>query len=159
MPYFILQTRSRPSPKAKPEYSSGSIPHMRKHWGDHAGAQNLDPAGILAHPAALAAADRAGDVNLAAGLREGEIAGPQADLGLAAIEFLGKDVQHAAQVRHSDSLVDHQALHLIEDGGVGGVHVVAAVYPARADHADGRLLGEHGAHLDRRGVGAQNDIV
>ena len=66
-----------------------------------------------------------------------------------------------------DGLVDHQALHLVEHGGVGGVGV-AAIGAAGHHHADRRLLAggdpgwdlfvdlAHHPHLHRAGVGAQH---
>ena len=52
------------------------------------------------------------------------------------------------------ALVDDQALDLVEHRGVGLVGV-APIGAARDDHPDRRLLGQHGAHLHRRGMGAQ----
>ena len=52
------------------------------------------------------------------------------------------------------AFVDDEAFDLVKLRRVGGVRV-DAVGAARADHADRRLLGQHGAHLHRRGVGTQ----
>ena len=50
--------------------------------------------------------------------------------------------------------VDDEALDLVEHGRVGLIRV-HAVDTARRDDADRRLLREHGAHLDGRGMRAQ----
>ncbi len=42
---------------------------------------------------------------------------------------------------------------------MGGIHFICAVHSAGADNADGRLLGEHGARLHRRGVRAQQQVL
>ena len=52
------------------------------------------------------------------------------------------------------ALVDDEALDLMEHRRVGLVGI-AAIGAARNDDADRRLLRQHGAHLHRRGVGAQ----
>ena len=56
---------------------------------------------------------------------------------------------------HSDALVDDQTLDLMEDGGVGGIHLVSAVHTTGAEDADGRLAILHGASLCGRGLGAK----
>ena len=84
-----IARRSRPMPKAQPEYTSGSMPQPRENLGvDHAGAQDLDPALALAGGAALAAALVALDVHLAAGLGEGEVVRAEAGDGALAVELL-----------------------------------------------------------------------
>jgi hypothetical protein len=45
---------------------------------DHAAAEELDPAGVLALAAALAAAEDAGDLDVGGGFGEGEEAGEEA---------------------------------------------------------------------------------
>ncbi len=47
----------------------------------------------------------------------------------------------------------------MEDGGVSGVGGVVAVDLAGDDDADGRSLLDHGADLDRAGVGAHEEAV
>ena len=56
------------------------------------------------------------------------------------------------------SLVDDHALHLVEHGGVGGVHLVLAVHPAGGDHADGDAVLLHSPDLHGRGLGPQEDL-
>ena len=68
-------------------------------------------------------------------------------------------LQRSLQVRHGDSLIHHQALDLVKEGRVGGVHRVGTVHPARGDDADGRLLFFHGADLHRGGLGAEKNVV
>src|SRR5690348_1489788 len=59
------------------------LEHVRVH---HAAAQHLQPAGVLAHPAALAAAEHAADVHLRAGFHEGEVRRPEAQLEVVLLE-------------------------------------------------------------------------
>ncbi len=83
--------RSTPMPKAKPEYSSGSMPHPLQHLGmDHPGAQYLYPAAVLAQTAALATAHEAIDGYLAARLNKGEIVHAEAALAVLAEQPPGK---------------------------------------------------------------------
>ncbi len=67
--------------------------------------------------------------------------------------------QRSFQVGEGDALIHHEALDLVEERRVRGVHRVRAVDAAGADDADGRLLLLHHAHLHRRGLGAQQDLV
>ena len=100
----------------------------------------------------------AGEVHLGAGFGEGEEAGAEAGGDVRPVELLGERLQRAAQVAHTHVLVHHQALHLMEHRAVGGVHLVGAVDAARADDADGRPAGEHGARLHGAGVRAKDDV-
>ena len=72
---------------------------------DDAAAQHLDPAGVLAQGAALAAALKAADIDLHAGLGEGEVRGTQAGAGVLAEQLLHKGVQRALQVAQGDALI------------------------------------------------------
>ena len=61
--------------------------HSLEHGGvDHAAAQQLDPAGMLAFAAALAAAEDAGDLHVGRRLGEGEKAGEKAGPDVGAEE-------------------------------------------------------------------------
>ncbi len=116
---------------------------------DHAAAAPLDPAravAVLGEP----------HVELGRRLGEREVVRPPAGPRLGAEHGPGEVVQRAAQVRHGDALVHHQALDLVEDRGVGGVQLVGAVGAPGHDHVDRRLPGQHGAGLHRRGVGPQH---
>ena len=59
---------------------------------------------------------------------------------------------------HGQALVDRQALHLVEDRGVGLVELVGPEDLAGAGDVERRLGGEHGAGLHRGGVGAQHEV-
>ena len=147
--------RSTPMPKAKPLHLLGVVVDEAVHVGvDHAGAHDLQPAGVLARAAAGAAAQAAVHIHLDAGLGEREEVRAHADAAVGA-EELAREVSHGAlQVGQGDALVDDEALDLVEHGRVRGVRV-AAVHLAGAQHVDGRPLRLHDAHLHRRGVGAQ----
>ena len=78
-----------------------------QHVGiDHTTAKDLNPAGMLAESATLTATDEAGDVHLCTGLREGEVGGTQADLGVSTEHLTGKRQQHLLEVCEGDVLVD-----------------------------------------------------
>ncbi len=51
-------------------------------------------------------------------------------------------------------LVNDKRLDLVEHRGMGGVGI-SAIGTARRDHADGRLLRQHGADLHGAGMGTQ----
>ena len=165
MPYLSMASRSTPMPKAKPVKLLRVDAAVLQHLGvDHAGAEDLEPAGLLAGAAALAvlpaapAADRAGDVDLGPRLDEREVARAEARPGPGPEVGAGEGGQRALEIREGDALADAEPLDLVEHGRVGLV-VVGAVDAPRADDADGRRpRAQHGADLHRRGVGAQQDL-
>ena len=126
----------------------------------HAGAQDFQPAGVLAQGAAVAVADDAIHVDLDARLGEGEMAATEADLALGAVHAAGEVDQHAFQVGHGDVLADRQPLHLVEHDLRAGGDGLVAVAHARQNHPDGVGMKRlHGANLTRRGMGAQHHAL
>ena len=78
-----MTMRSNPMPKAKPLYSSGSMPQLCSTLRVyHTAAQNLDPALALAQAAALAVAVEALNVQLGGRLGEREVVRAEADDGV-----------------------------------------------------------------------------
>src|SRR6185503_375451 len=69
-------------------------------------------------------------------------------------ERLAELVQDPFEVAEMRALVDDEALDLVELRRMRRIGIDAIGAP-RADHADRRLLAQHGAYLHRRGVGAQ----
>jgi len=67
---------------------------------------------------------------------------------------LAELVQDPFQMAEMRALVDDEAFDLVKLRRMGGVRI-DAIGAARADDADRRFLGQHGAHLHRRGVGTQ----
>ena len=97
------------------------------------------------------------DVHLDAGLGEREVVGLQPRAPLGAEQRARGLLEGPGEVGQRDALPHREALDLREHRRVGGVGV-AAVDGAGDDDEDRRLLGLHGAHLHRRGVGAQDDV-
>ena len=126
---------------------------------DHARAEDFDPAGAFADPAALAAAGRAGNVHFHAGLGEGEEGGAEPDLGFRPVYLMGEFLENPFQVAQGDALVHDEALHLMEDGGMGGVHLVGPVDPSGTDHPDGGTALFHDPDLGRGGLAAQQQVL
>ncbi len=125
--------------------------HVRVH---HAAAENLQPVLALAE-ADLVLAALALDVDFQRRLGERKERRAEAHVHIVHLEEgLAEFLQDPLQVAEVRGLVDHQALDLMEHRRVGLV-AIAAIGAARADDADRRLLAQHGAHLHRRGVGAQ----
>ena len=78
--------------------------------------------------------------------------------GLFAEDLLGEVFERLLHVGERNPFVDVEALDLMEDAvGAVGDRLVAED-AARTDHADRRPLALHRAHLDRRGVRAQQDV-
>ena len=120
-----------------------------EHIGiDHAAAENLDPAGVLAEVAAGAAADVAGDVHLGRGFGEGEVGGAQADAHVGAEHPLGEVEERLLHVGERDFLCHVETLHLVEDAVCAGGDGLVAEHTARTDDADRGLLVLHRAHLE-----------
>ena len=70
---------------------------------------------MLAESTTLTATDEAGDVHLCTRLREGEVGGTQADLGVRTKHLTGKRQQHLLEVCEGDIFVDIQAFYLMEE--------------------------------------------
>src|SRR5690606_30398065 len=133
---------------------AGHAQHVRVH---HAAAHDLQPAGLLADAAALAGAHHALHVDLGGWLGEREEGRTEAHAQRLLEEHPQEFLDGALQIREADALVRQQAFHLVEHRRVGDIRV-AAIHASRADDADRRLPAFHGAHLHRRGVGAQQHV-
>src|SRR6218665_3728565 len=124
-----MVSRSSPMPKAKPMYFSGSSPMLRTTFG------RTWPEPATSTP--RAASRRAGlkpDVDLGAGLREGEKTGAKAQHQIIAFKKpAAKAREDGLQVLEAHVLADPQALALVEHRRVRGV-AVDAVGAARGDH-------------------------
>ena len=114
---------------------------------DHAAAEQLDPAGPLARPAADPVADEARHGHLRAGLHEREVVRCQSDPRVLAEHRLRELEQRPLEVAERDALVHGQALHLMEHGKVRGIGGLAPVHAARRDDEHRRLLRLHGPDL------------
>ncbi|CDN46047.1 hypothetical protein BN871_KF_00060 [Paenibacillus sp. P22] len=127
----------------------------------HAAAENLEPARLLAHPAAAAAALRAGHVDLGARLGEREEARAQSDAGLTAEHFLHELEQRSLEIAHADAFGDDKAFDLVELEAVRRIVVVAAVYFAGADDLERSFAaaGLHRADLHRGCLRAHQDVL
>ena len=113
--------------------------HVLEDLGmDHAAAHDFQPPRLAAYAAARAAADDALDVHLGGGFGERKIGWPEADVQFLVEEGAQEVAEHALEVREADVLVHHEALHLVEHGGVGDIGITA-VDAARRDDAQGRL--------------------
>ena len=89
-------------------------------------------------------------------LGEGEKAGPGAQFDLVDLEKgLAEFLHRPFQMAQMNAFIHHQGFDLMEHGRMGGVGI-HAIGAARRNDADRRLAVQHGAHLHRRGVGAQN---
>src|SRR5262244_1574419 len=137
----------------------GIVAHVAQDVGvHHAGAQNLDPASMLAEPAARAAALEAEHVHLRGRFREGEERGTEAYARARPEHLAGEVIQGPLEIGHGDVAIHGEAFDLVEHGRVGGVGEVVPEDFAGADDAHGRPLRLHGADLHGRGVGAQHDV-
>jgi hypothetical protein len=125
--------------------------HVRMH---HAAAENLQP--VLAFAEAdFAIAAAALDIDLQRRLGKRKERGAESHVDVIDLEEgLAELVQDPFEVAEMRALVDDETLDLVKLRGMGGVGI-DAVGAARTDDADRRLLGQHGTHLHRRGVGAQ----
>src|ERR1700727_727310 len=127
-----------------------------QHVGmDHAAAQDFEP--ILAFAEAdFVARAAALDVDLERGRREWKKARAQAHANAGRFEErLAEFLQHPLEVGERRTIVDDQALDLVEHGRMRLVGI-APIGASGANDPDRRLLREHRAHLHRARVGAQN---
>ena len=146
---------------------SGSMPQCLEDDGvDHPAAENLDPAGVLADAAARARAvgllaEDAADVDLGAGLDEGEVARAKAHRRAGAVEALGERGEHALELGEAHVLVDEEALDLVEHrrvgrrrrrGGRRGPALTTAIGGLRRDHLADLHVARVRAEKDAAGV-------
>ncbi len=100
---------------------------------------------------------KAGDVDLDAGLGEGEEVRAQPDVALAAEDRARELQQRALEVGEGDVRIDGKALDLVELRRVRGVGV-GPVDASGDHHVKRRRVRLHRAHLHRRGVRAQHEL-
>ena len=127
----------------------------------HAAAGDLQPAAVFADAAARAAAEEALDVNLHAGLGEGEVGSAIAHARVLAEHAPGEGGDGALEVGHADAAPDRQALHLVELQLTARGDLLVAIAHAGQNDADGaraiRAQLAHGVDLAWRGVRAHDD--
>src|SRR6266700_2871913 len=120
----------------------------------HAAAKNLKP--VLAFAEAdLALVAPALDIDFQRRLGERKERRPKSHIDMIDLEeCLAELMQDPFEVAEMRTLVDDEALDLVELRRMGRVRI-DAVGAARTNHADRRLLAQHGAHLHRRCVRPQ----
>ena len=85
----------------------GVVPNGAKHVGmHHSGAEDFNPAALLAHAASCAGAYSAGDVNFRAWLGEREITRPEAKVDMRPIVRVGPREQRSFQFGERNMLID-----------------------------------------------------
>src|SRR5215475_3748753 len=100
------------------------LQHLRMH---HPAPEDLEPAGLLAHPAAIAVTGEAQHVHLGRGLREREEGRPEADPRARPEHLAREQLERPLEVGHRDTVIDRQPLHLVEHRRMRHVDDVAAV--------------------------------
>src|SRR6185436_7152403 len=105
----------------------------------HARAEDLDPPRALAHRAPNAAADPALHVHLGRGLREGEVARPEACFR-GAEEALRKARERRLEIDEGDAFVHTESLDLLKCWRVRGIEEVAAKDEAGNQYANWRRI-------------------
>lgn len=121
-----------------------------KHGGvHHAAAEDFHPARTLAEGTSLAAAEVAAYVHLGRWLGEGEVARTETYVGLRTEHLAGEIKEGLAEVGEGHVFVDIQRFDLMEETMRARRNGFIAVYAARADDTDGRLLACHNTSLDR----------
>ena len=128
------------------------LEHIGVH---HAAATYLQPSGLTTNTAANTPAVSALDIHFRGRFREREIGGPKTYRQIRLEKRFEELIYRPFEVGKTDSLVDHQALDLMEHRGVGEVGITA-IHPARTDYANRRRLLLHNADLNRRSMSSQN---
>src|SRR6185436_18256173 len=114
----------------------------------HAATENLQPVLAFAETdLALVATTLNVDFERGFGEREERRPEPHVDV-VDLEERLAELVQDPFEMAEMRALVDDKAFDLVELRRMGRIGI-DAIGAARADHADRRLLAEHGAHLHR----------
>src|SRR5688572_4626728 len=121
---------------------AGGVDYRRMH---HSRPEYLHPAGALAAGAAGSVTELALHVHLRRGLREREVARPEARLRLAE-ESVGEMSQRRLEIDEADAFIDCQAFNLGEHRRVRGVEEIAAVRVPRTENPYRRLELLHRAY-------------
>ena len=130
-----------------------------QHVGvNHTATHNLQPAGALTYVTALATAQVTRHIHLSTRLGEREVTRAHTNLRALAKQLLSKVQQRLFQVGKRYTLVDIQALNLVENTVRPIRDSLVSEHSAGADNADRGLLVLHSAHLDRAGVRSEQDI-
>src|ERR1700716_2783980 len=125
--------------------------HIRMH---HAAAENLQPVLAFAETD-FALVAPALDIDFERRLGERKKRRPESHVDVIDLEErLAEFMQDPFEVAEMRALVDDETFDLVKLRRVGGVGI-DPIGASRTDDADRRLLGQHGAHLHRRGVGTQ----
>src|SRR5215470_4330973 len=120
----------------------------------HAAAENFQPVIALAK-ADLALVATALDVYLERRFGKGEERRPEPHFHVVDLKKrLAELRKNPLQMAEMGALVDDQSLDLMKHRRMRLV-AVTAIGAARADHANRRLLRQHGTYLHGRGVGTQ----
>ena len=88
----------------------------------HARTEDFNPTLTFAKSATLAAAYKAGNVNLCGRLGKGEVVGTETYLCAVAEHSLCEKLKRTLEVAHGDALVNYKTLNLMEHGGVGSIN-------------------------------------
>ena len=110
--------------------------HAQHAWVHHAAAHHFQPAGLLAHAAAVAGTHHALDVDFGGRFGEGEERWAETHRQFFLEEYAQEFFDGALEVGEVDIAIDQQAFDLVEHRRVGDIRV-AAVYAAGAHNADG----------------------
>jgi len=145
----------------KPRVDLRIIAAIEEHGGvHHPATHDLQPAGVAAHPAALAATDEAFAFHFSAGLCERKVGGAHPRAHSCTVHGACKFIHRALQVCQTDVLSNREHLHLQDLAFMAGVHLLVAIAHARQDGADRlRRVPAHDMNLTGRGVGAQDDAI
>ena len=114
------------------------ISPVGQHFGMyHAGAQDLHPTGVLADPAALAAADDAVHVGFRAGFGEGEVICAKAKLAIRAKHAPGEVHQCPLEISQGDVFSYGKPFDVVEHELSASRHLFEAVGSSWKNHSDG----------------------
>ena len=105
----------------------------------HAGAEDFDPSRTLADGAALATAERTGNIDFHRRFREREVGRTETDLATFTEHAVRHELERSLEIRQRHMFANDQTFTLHELMRMGRIIVVAAVHLARADQLDRQL--------------------
>src|ERR1700739_547690 len=137
IPLRNCSVRSSPIPKAKPEYTCASIPAARNTFGF---TIPQPPHSIQPAPPRLFS-------NHTSTSADGSVKGKKCGRILVGAVGPSERVERSAQMRHRQTAIHRQPLHLMEDRRVGGVEFVGAERATDRDDIDRQLGAPQGRTL------------
>jgi hypothetical protein len=126
---------------------------------NHTTSKNFKPPALLAHSASISIAEKATDINISAGFREGKERWPEFVADVCPIELADKRSQGALELSERNSLINTQPFNLMKDTEAPGADRLITVDLSGYDDTNRGFLALHNTNLHRGSVRAEQNTL